>query len=275
MKNSKLKKTIYRILATITIVVFLPTGIVFPSSSIEPRNRRIYLIGDIHTHYEIQKQIIKHVRALNEESGVNLVFTEGSFGYLDLSSIDVFRQVSGGQEAIEKVAEKYLNLGKIAADEYLRIVDGSKYEIYGIDDMTLYEKMAAYFSGRRPDQTEEESLKVNSKREKAMLDNLFHEMSRRNERSAVMTTGTFHVKRMASELRKRGFEVVMPPMQYNDQFDKDRYKEILERNKRIKIHREEGLKLTAVTERVEWQELPGESLETAIENAYGSVGAAG
>jgi len=241
-------------------------------NNIRNTSPKIYLIGDVHTHYAVQKQIISHIRALNKESGVNVIFTEGSHGFLDLSDIDMYRDLPGGQEAIEEVAEKYLKEGKIAADEYLRIVEGDKYEIYGVDDMALYDKVFDYFWNPNTTQTERDSLRVNIERERAIIDNLIAEIAKREEKKAIMITGLFHVPGLADKLKRKDILTEELHIHFDGVIDRELYENILERNNTLELTRSGLLKVRAIDERTEWQELQGDVLETALKNAYAQGG---
>ena len=116
---------------------------VSPTSPGESSRPFIFLIQDIHQNYEAQKNIVAILQSLAEaDPGKNrtrglLVGVEGAFGPLDFNLYRLFPD----KKLIRKVADYFLEKGKIAAPSYVGLtLEGTGSSFVGVDDPLHYQK---------------------------------------------------------------------------------------------------------------------------------------
>jgi len=148
----------YRIILLVVIQFFVFLGFVFSSSTIltdlkipsqigsikeifennllGPSSApTIIQIQDAHCNYEAQKNLATILEYLIKEKNVKLVLVEGGSGNVTLSFLRAYAE----KKDRELIADKYLRSGKISGEEYLDIVSDYNFELYGIENPTLYE----------------------------------------------------------------------------------------------------------------------------------------
>ncbi len=154
-----MKQTCYRQIILLVAIQFLVfPGLVFSSSTILTDLRipsqigsikevfennplgplstpTIIQIQDAHCNYEAQKNLASILEYLIKEKNVKLVLVEGGSGNVTLSFLRAYAE----KKDRELIADKYLRSGKISGEEYLDIVSDYNFELYGIEDPSLYE----------------------------------------------------------------------------------------------------------------------------------------
>lgn len=104
-------------------------------------SKTIIYIQDAHCNYEAQKNIARILEYLVKEKGIKMVFVEGGS---DDSSLTYLRGY-GSKETLKSIAEKKLKEGKISGEEYLNLTSDLKFDIYGIEDSSLYNEQRESF----------------------------------------------------------------------------------------------------------------------------------
>lgn len=99
-----------------------------------PESPIVVYICEAHGHYEAQKHIVGLLEHLIKQHGLKLILVEGSQGDVRLSH---FRSY-GPPENRREVAEKYLKLGILSAEEYLDVVSDYPLILWGIEKEDLY-----------------------------------------------------------------------------------------------------------------------------------------
>ena len=112
-------------------------------------------IQDTHTSYSAQKYLAKILEYLNVTYGTDLIAIEGSIGEIETSEFSRFPD----KAVKNKVADCFLNEGKIDGAEYLCIVenqgDGNDlYKLHGVEVETLYKSNLNAFLRSLPYQKE-------------------------------------------------------------------------------------------------------------------------
>ena len=86
-------------------------------------------IQDTHTSYSAQKYLAKILEYLNVNYGTDLIAIEGSIGEIETSDFSRFPD----KTVKNKVADYFLNEGKIDGAEYLCIVENQVMEMIYIN----------------------------------------------------------------------------------------------------------------------------------------------
>lgn len=121
----------------ITIPADLGYVIETHQSATQNRPSRIIIhIQEAHTNYEAQKHIVSILERLIKEHGLKLVMVEGGEGDVSLS----YLRHEGTPEKRQAVAEKYLKLGILSAEEYLDIVSDYPLILWGVEQQDLYDQ---------------------------------------------------------------------------------------------------------------------------------------
>jgi hypothetical protein len=95
----------------------------------------IIQIQDAHCNYEAQKNLAKILEYLIKERNLKLIMVEGGWGDVSLS----FMRNYADRNTRQEVAEKYLKKGEISGEEYLDIVSDYDFQLFGIEDESLYD----------------------------------------------------------------------------------------------------------------------------------------
>ena len=98
--------------------------------------KTIFLIQEAHSNYQVQKNIAELLRYLIQSHGLHLVLVEGGWENVSLSYLRNY----GSPEGRLKVAEDYLESGKISGEEYLDITSDLEIQLWGIEGPKLYER---------------------------------------------------------------------------------------------------------------------------------------
>ena len=106
------------------------------SSSPEASEEIIINIQDAHSSLGAQKSIAGMIESLVKNYGLDLVGLEGSAGRIDTSLVSSFPIENIRKQA----AEALLRDTKISASEFYKMVSDEKIELYGIEDLGLYER---------------------------------------------------------------------------------------------------------------------------------------
>ena len=106
-----------------------------------PATKLLLLIRDAHVNYEGQKHLAEILNQYVSTYGLRLILVEGGEGNLDLS----YLRARGTNAVRRQVAERYLQHGMIAGEEYLDIVSDHPLTLWGVDDRALYDKAMAVF----------------------------------------------------------------------------------------------------------------------------------
>ncbi|MFH1201890.1 MAG: hypothetical protein V1674_03250 [Candidatus Omnitrophota bacterium] len=117
-----------------------------PSSTTPNSDLTIIHIQDAHCNYEAQKNLAKLLEYLIKEDKLNLIMVEGGTGNVSLS----FLRGYADKATRESIADKYLKMGKISGEEYLDLVCDNRFELYGIEDESLYNAHLASFREMNP-----------------------------------------------------------------------------------------------------------------------------
>lgn len=149
MKSNR-KKTMMLAVISILFYAFLcPVALSSPSFNIPSEygmikeefgntysqdGKTIVYIQDAHCNYEAQKNIANILEDLIKNQGIKMVFVEGGSDDSGLSYLKGY----GSKEALKAIAEKSLEEGKISGEEYLSLISDLDFEIYGIEDQSLY-----------------------------------------------------------------------------------------------------------------------------------------
>ncbi|MCB1196351.1 hypothetical protein KDK77_09220, partial [bacterium] len=107
----------------------------------ETADKSVFLIRDIHAHYEAQKNCVAIINALEQSYGSMPCYVEGYEGNMDFSPFGVFRDA----QSKKKVGDYYLKNGKISGEEYSAIVSSSVPNIFGLENRELYESNRKVF----------------------------------------------------------------------------------------------------------------------------------
>ncbi len=91
-------------------------------------------IQEAHTNYEAQSHIVGILERLIQEHGLKLILVEGGSGDVSLSYLRGY----GPLDNRRQVADKYLKLGILSAEEYLDIVSDQPLILWGVEDRALY-----------------------------------------------------------------------------------------------------------------------------------------
>lgn len=95
-------------------------------------------IQDAHQSVEIQRNIAGIVRWLVKNYGFRVVVEEGNSGLVETESLFWFSR--RGEELKGKLAERFLQEGKITGAEQAQILDPGTFTLYGAEDKGLYSK---------------------------------------------------------------------------------------------------------------------------------------
>jgi hypothetical protein len=98
--------------------------------------RQILHIQDAHTKIDSQKNIASLLDYLSSNFDMNLVSMEGASGDIDSSVISAFPDLA----VKKKAAEFLLRQGKIGAAELYSMIAEKPVQLYGAEDVALYEK---------------------------------------------------------------------------------------------------------------------------------------
>ena len=98
-------------------------------------------IQEAHANYEAQKNLVTILEQLIRQRGLKLILVEGGSGNVGLSHL---RRL-GDAAKRTAVADKYLKLGLISAEEYLDIASDDDLVLWGIEEPTLYQRNVEAF----------------------------------------------------------------------------------------------------------------------------------
>ncbi len=119
--------------------------------------KTIILIQEAHVDLEAQKSMIKILKSLMLQTGVRQFLVEGGWGNVSLSEMRVYGTLDGRR----KIADHFLEAGKISAEEYLDILGEFPMELWGIEDRALYSQNMKAFLHFHEAQTS--ALEANSR----------------------------------------------------------------------------------------------------------------
>lgn len=106
-----------------------------------PNAPAIIHIQEAHTNYEAQQHLIGILERLIQQWGLKLILVEGGQGDVSLAYLRSY----GPPENRRQVAEKYLKLGVISAEEYLDIVSEYPLLLWGVEQKDLYQQNVEAF----------------------------------------------------------------------------------------------------------------------------------
>ena len=100
-------------------------------------NQTIFLLQDAHTNESGQINLAKTLDTLlKEEKGLKYIFVEAGVGDDSLSFLRKYSSL----DKRKQVATEYLKKGILHGEEYLDITSNHDFVIWGVEDMTLYQK---------------------------------------------------------------------------------------------------------------------------------------
>ena len=120
---------------------FVPAGAGFVIDRIEPAPSAhtapvLIHIQEAHANPEAQRHIIRILEDLIAHHGLRLILVEGGSGDVGLADL---RAVAAPEQR-RQVAEKYLDLGVISAEEYLDLVSDHPLTLWGVEEPALYDQ---------------------------------------------------------------------------------------------------------------------------------------
>ncbi|MBI4323546.1 MAG: hypothetical protein HY596_04630 [Candidatus Omnitrophica bacterium] len=98
-------------------------------------------VQEAHTNPEAQQHLIGILQRLIQEHGLKLILVEGGEGDVSLSYLRSY----GPLENRKQVAEKYLKLGILSAEEYLDIASDAPLILWGVEQQDLYDRNVQAF----------------------------------------------------------------------------------------------------------------------------------
>lgn len=110
-----------------------------PTASVNPAT--IVHIQEAHTNYEAQQHLVGILKRLIEQHGLELILVEGGEGDVSLAYLRHY----GPPDNRRQVAEKYLKLGIISAEEYLDIASDYPLILWGVERKDLYQEHVKTF----------------------------------------------------------------------------------------------------------------------------------
>jgi hypothetical protein len=110
-----------------------------PSSA--SSQKRLILIEDAHANSEGQQHLSQILERLASAYGTTLILVEGGAGPLGLSHL---REL-GSREDRQALADEQLKAGLLSGEEYLDLVSDLPLVLWGVDDLTLYDRQYALF----------------------------------------------------------------------------------------------------------------------------------
>lgn len=96
--------------------------------------KTLIFIEEAHADYDAQKSMVQILRSVISQESLRLILVEGGWKDMSLSDLRIY----GTREGREKIAEKYLQEGKISAEEYLDIIGDYELLLRGIENPELY-----------------------------------------------------------------------------------------------------------------------------------------
>lgn len=116
-------------------------GYVLEVHPASPSRPTIIHLQEAHTNYEAQQHLIGILQRLVEQYGVKLILVEGGAGDVSLAYMRRF----GPPANRKQVADKYLKLGILSAEEYLDITSDHPLTLWGVEQKALYDQNVEAF----------------------------------------------------------------------------------------------------------------------------------
>ena len=117
-----------------------------PVPSPEAPQQILIHIQESHANYEGQRHLIDILEGLIRRYGLRLVLVEGSAGEVGLASMRAYASADHRRE----VADRYLKLGLISAEEYVGLLSDRPLELWGVERQELYERNVEAFLESEP-----------------------------------------------------------------------------------------------------------------------------